>query len=888
MQWLDRFVSRRRRYDDLSVSIQEHIAEKVDDLVEGGMSRRDAEQAALREFGNVGFIQERSREVWQWSTIESVWADAKFAIRQLLKSPSFTATAVVTLALGIAVNATMFSLVDAFLLPHLPGRDAQSLVVLSSINPDQSFLPDTIPVSAPNYFAWRADARLFADISGADQYRTGSLAGDGQPEAIQYAAVTPNYFALFGASPALGRAFLAGEDQAGRDHVVILSHGLWERRFGSDPSVIGRVVRLNRENYIVVGVMAADFRLLGFTPQLWTPLVLTASDRAPEARRNRNLYLIARLAPRVTLPQARAEMNALAQRAQQNFPTIEVRWGAAVRTLPDFLVYNFGIRTALALLMTVVAMVLLIACANVAGLLLTRAVGRQQELGIRMSLGASRVRVVRQLLTEGLVIGLLGGGMGVCLTYAGIRLVRAGMAFNEAVLAVPISLDTNVLLFALAVSLASALLSSLAPALRASRSNMGADMSSESRTASSSRSHGRLRAVLVGGEITLAFVLLIGSSLLIRGIYVLEHQPLGFRHDRLLTAGLTLDQARYSDPSRQIQFVRSRLFRLRNLPGVEMMAVTSSLPATGPGSVAFHIKGQPDPSPNTAHTALDVVVTPDYFQVAGISVLQGRAFADQDDAAAPRALVVNQEFVHRYLPGRDPIGTQVQLETGGNPSGDPSGNSGSGQIVGVVSDVKTFSEDQRFDPQVYETFFQRPVSSVSLMVRTVVEPNSLIPDLRRAVANLDPELPLLRAMSMDGVINTQRYGNTLFTGLLLTFALLALALASIGIYGLISYSVRQRTHEIGIRVALGASTADISRMILRQGFKLAAFASVIGLVLALPLPKVFNSIFIGLLFSAPGVYPIVFAAVFMVAMIATYGPARRAARVNPAAALRNE
>jgi putative ABC transport system permease protein len=282
------------------------------------------------------------------------------------------------------------------------------------------------------------------------------------------------------------------------------------------------------------------------------------------------------------------------------------------------------------------------------------------------------------------------------------------------------------------------------------------------------------------------------------------------------------------------------------------------------------------------------VVTPDYFQVAGISVLQGRAFADQDDAAAPRALVVNQEFVHRYLPGRDPIGTQVQLETGGNPSGDPSGNSGSGQIVGVVSDVKTFSEDQRFDPQVYETFFQRPVSSVSLMVRTVVEPNSLIPDLRRAVANLDPELPLLRAMSMDGVINTQRYGNTLFTGLLLTFALLALALASIGIYGLISYSVRQRTHEIGIRVALGASTADISRMILRQGFKLAAFASVIGLVLALPLPKVFNSIFIGLLFSAPGVYPIVFAAVFMVAMIATYGPARRAARVNPAAALRNE
>ncbi len=543
--------------------------------------------------------------------------------------------------------------------------------------------------------------------------------------------------------------------------------------------------------------------------------------------------------------------------------------------------YSFGIRTALAVLMTVVTMVLLIACANVAGLLLTRAVGRQQELGIRMSLGASRVRVVRQLLTEGMVIAVLGGGAGLFLTYAGIRLIRAGLNFNEGVQAVPVRLDTNVLLFAMAVSLVSALLSSMAPALRGSRASIGADLNSEGRTASGSRSQNRLRAVLVGGEIALAFILLIGSGLLIRGVYVLDHQPLGFRHDHLLTAGVTLDQSRYSDASRQIQFVRSLLPSLLQVPGVENGAVTSDLPATGPGSVSIHIKGQPESTSNGAHTAVDVVVTPEYLQVVGISLLHGRSLVEKDDAAAPRVVVVNQEFAHRFFKDRDPIGTQIQLEISGAA---PVWS----EIVGVVSDVKAFSEDTRIDPEVFEAFLQRPVRSLSLMLRTNVEPNSLIPDLRRTVAGLDAELPLLRVMSMDGVIDTQKNGNTLFTWLLATFAMLALTLASIGIYGLISYSVGQRTHEIGIRVALGANTADISRMVLRQGLKIAAVGSVIGLVLALPLPRVFDSIFMGLLFSTPGVYPAVFAVMFVVAILATFGPARRASRVNPAAALRNE
>jgi putative ABC transport system permease protein len=883
MQWLGRFIPRRCRYDDLSVSIREHIAEKVDELVEGGMPRREAEQAARRAFGNVALVEERSRAVWQWPLVESVWADARFAVRQLLKAPGFTVTAVVTLSLGIAVNATIFSMVDAFLVPHLPGRGAESLVVVSGVNPDRSFMPDAYPVSAPNYLDWRADTRLFSDMSASDENRTGSLAGDGQAEAISYAAATPNYFALFGASARLGRTFVAGEDLDGRNHVVVLSHGLWERRFGSDPSVIGRVVRLNRENYTVVGVMGPDFRLLGFTPDLWTPLVLSAADRAADARKNRSLYVFGRLVPGITLGEAKAEMSVAAERAQRAFPATENRWGATVRTLPDFLVYSFGIRTALLILMTVVTMVLLIACANVAGLLLTRAVSRQQELGIRVSLGATRARVVRQLMTEGLVIGLLGGGVGVLLTYAGIRLLRAGLAFNDAVRAVPIRLDTNVLLFALIVSVFSALLASMAPALKGSRSSIGADLSSESRTSSGSRSHSRLRSFLVGGEIALAFVLLIGSGLLIRGVYVLEHQPLGFRHDHLLTAGVNLDQARYGDASRQVQFIRAVLPALRQLPGTESAAVTSDLPATGPGKVPIHIKGQPEPPNKAPHMALDVVVTPDYFPASGIALLRGCSLAENDDAAAPRVVMVNQEFVHRYFQDRDPVGTQVQLDVS-------AGSGGWAAIVGVVSDVKTFSEDTTIEPEVYESLVQRPVTSVSLMVRTTVEPNSLIPDLRRAIANLDPELPLLRVMSMDGVIDSQKSGNTLFTRLLATFAVLALTLACIGIYGLISYSVGQRTHEIGIRVALGADTAAISRMILRQGMRIAAIGSAVGLALALPLPKLFDSIFLGLplLFSSPPVYPAVAVVMFVVTVMATYGPARRAARVNPAAALRNE
>jgi predicted permease len=883
MNPLSRLFARRRRYADLSVSIHEHIAERSDELVAEGLSRPQAEQAARREFGNVPLITERSREIWQWPSLESIFTDIRFALRQLLKSPAFTITAVLTLALGIAINATMFSMVSAFLLPHLPGRDPQSIVVASSVNPYSQFVPDTNPVSVPNYLAWKSDTTVFAEMAALEGFRTANLSEPGhQPEAISYSSVSPNYLSLFGVVPAIGRDFLPSDDQPGHDHVLLLSHGLWERRFGSDPSIVGRTVRLNREDYLVLGVMPDNFRLLGFAPQAWTPLTLTAADRAPDARKNRSLYLFARLSPGVTLDQARAQLRILANQDQKDFPAIENHWGASARALPDFLIYSFGIRSGLSVMMAVVVFILLIACANVAGLLLTRAVGRQKELAIRMSLGASRTRVVRQLLTEGVVIALLGGAGGLLLALGGIRILRAGLNFNDAISAVPVTLDTKVLVFAAAISLASAILSSMAPALKAARTEINTDLKSETRGATSSRSRNRMRVVLVGGEIALALFLLIGTGLLIRGVYLLDHQKLGFSHDHLLTAGLVLDKARYPDSAKQDQFVRDMIAQLRQIPGIAEVAVASNLPATGPGNVSIHIKGQPELHSNETRTALEVVATPDFFQAAGVPLLRGRTFTPDDDANRPNVLVVSQEFVRKYFQNHDPIGQQIQLETRDQA---PAWR----QIVGVVADVKTYSEDPRIEPTLYEPWAQHPVPAFSVMLRSNMEPDSLIPSLRRVLGSLDAELPLLRVMSMDQVIESQRAGNPLFSKLLAAFAFLALVLSAIGIYGLIAYSVGQRTQEIGIRMALGAKRDDISRMILREGLKVVVIGSAIGLLLAIPLPNLFDSIFQGgLKFGAPAVYPLVLILLLAVALLAMFGPARRATRVNPTEALRSE
>ena len=877
---------RGRLEEDLDAELAAHLDLAVEENLQRGMSAEEARRNALIRFGGREQAREQHREARGLPMLELLLQDVRYAARQLVKSPGFTAAAVLTLALGIAVNATMFSMVSAFLLRRPPGRDPERVAVVSSVNPAPGFHVDVSRVSAPNYLAWREGNHVFTDMAAADDDRTvsltaqGALATGSQPEALRSAAVSPNYFGLLGVSPELGRTFSDGEDQPGHDHVVIISHQLWGQRFGNDTSLIGRSVRLNRENYTVIGVMPASFRLLGYTPQLWTPLVLRATDQTAAGRKERSLRVFARLKAGVTLEQARAEFATLGKRAEENFPETEKGWGVALRTLPDFLIYDFSIGNALAVMMTTVGFVLMIACANVAGLLLARASGRRKELAIRIALGAGRVRIIAQMLTEGLVIAFLGGAMGLLLAYWGIDFVRASLTFNEAISAVPLSLDRNVLVFALVVSLVCAVLCGLVPALNASRTDINTNLKDESRATSPSQSQKRLRTLMVAGEIALALFLLLGTGLLFRGIFLIEHQNLGFQADHLLTAGVTLDDARYKDASQRTLFVRDLLARLQHIPSAEAVAIASDLPATGPESVAFQIKGQPELPADQRPSALDVVISPDYFRATGITLLRGRTFTEDDSASALRVVVVNQEFVRRHLQDQEVLGKQIRLDVNGAQEWS--------EIIGVVSNVKTHSEETRDDPEVYEPFLQRPVPSFSLMVRASSDPSSLAPALRDAVAQADAELPLASVMSMPALIERQRGGDPFFVRVLGSFALLALILAAIGIYGLIAYSVGQRTHEIGIRVALGAGRTNVARMVLWEGLKVSAVGGTVGLALALPLPKIFDAMFYGLHVREPKLYFIVPLVILSVAMLATYIPARRATRVDPIVALHQQ
>ena len=890
--WLRAVARRSRMESEMDAELRFHIEAVAEDLVRNGVSRAEALRRARIEFGGVERAKEECREARGVSLFDGLKQDLLFAVRTLRKSPGFTAIAVLTLALGIAVNATMFSLVSAFLLRRPPGREPSRVVVISGINPAQSFQSDLNGVSAPNYLAWREANHVFEEMAAADEYRTvtltaqgsdttGQLTSTGRPEALRAAAVSLNYFRVLGVSPQFGRTFAEGEDKTGHDHVAILSHELWERRFGSDISLIGSSIRLNRENYTVIGVMPANFRLMGFVPQLWTPLVLSAADQTEAARKDRSLNLYARLNPGVTVEKARAEMVTLGHRAEESFPQIEKGWGVAARTLPEYLIQNFNIRAGLGVMMTTVGFVLMIACANVAGLLLARAAGRRKELAIRISLGAGRLRILRQLLTEGLVIALFGGGVGLLLLYWGINFVRANMSFNEYVSAVPISLDWNVVFFALVISVASALLCGLVPALNASRADINKSLKDESRAATAARSHSRLRTVMVTGEIALALFLLVGTGVLIRGLSAIHHQNMGFRPDHLLTASVTLDSTQYKDAAQQAAFVRNVLLRLHQVPSAEAVAVTSDLPATGPGKVTFLLKGQPELPANQRPNALDLVITPEFFQAAGIPLLRGRVFTDRDNAGAPRVVLVNQEFVRHHLQDQEPLGKQIRLDVSG---ATPEWS----EIVGVVGNTKSHSESTREEPQVYEAMFQRPISSFSLMIRSGSDPNNLAGAMRNAVAQVDAELPLTNVMSMAALIERQANGDPLFERLLGSFALLALILAAIGIYGLVAYSVGLRTHEIGIRMALGAGKSEVLRLVLWQGLRMTAIGAAVGILLALPLPKLFEAIFYDLHIQEPALYFIVPVAMAVVTLLATYIPARRAMRVDPIVALRYE
>jgi putative ABC transport system permease protein len=882
--WLARLggLFRRDHHDrELSAELESHLRFHIEDNLHAGMTPEAARREALMKLGGIEQTKQIYRERGGLPFLETFLHDLRYSCRTLRKEPGFTLVAVLTLSLGIALNASIFSLLSAFLLRRPPGHDPDRVAVISSVSPASSSRPDAYRVSPPNYLAWRDANQVFTEIAAADTNHTVNLSSDGQPESVAAAAISLNYFAVLGVDPQFGRTFATGEDQPGRDHVVILSHDLWVRRYGSDPTITSRTIRLNRSDYSVVGVMPESFQMMGFPLKLWIPLVLNSTDQTAAAHRNRSLRLFARFKPNATLEQARAEFTSLARRAEQDSPETEKGWGASVRTLPDFLIYDFQIRGALAILMTTVGFVMLIACANVAGLFLARSTHRLKELAVRMALGAGRLRIVRQSLTESLLVCLLGGGAGLVLARWSIEFLRAHFDFNEAVRAVPIALDGNVMGYAFGISLLSALLCGLVPALNASRTDVNSNLKQESRSASGSSSRSRLRRILVTAEVALALVLLVGTGLLIRAIFLIEHQDLGFRAEQLLTGDIALDADRYKSASEQSLFARDALRQLQQIPGAEAVAFASDLPATGARSVPVQIKGQPELPADQRQSALDYVITPDYFEAAGVSRLRGRTFTQKDDASSPRVALVNEEFVRRFLPNQEPLGRQIRLDLNGAA---PEWR----EIVGVVPNLITYSEERRYDPAVFEPFLQRPLPSFSLVIRAAGEPTFLASAARSAIAQLDSELPVARVMSMPALIDLQKGGDMVFSQLLAAFAILALVLAAIGIYGLIAYSVNQRTHEIGIRMSLGAGRADVLRMVLVEGLKITALGGGLGLLLALPLPKVFESMFFGIHLREPIVYVVVPTTLLAVALLATYIPARRATRVDPIRALRQE
>ena len=836
----------------------------------------DAGYAAQRQFGNALLLREASRDMWGWVWLETLAQDVRYGARMLGKNPGFTFVATVTLALGIAVNTTIFSVISGWLLKKPPVADPDRLVMIVSTNTKKDF--ERWRVSAVDFLAWRNWNHVFADVAAADPYHDFSLTGGGDPERVSGMRVTVNYFSTLGVSAFLGRTFLASEAQPGRDHVVVLTYNLWRRRFASDPDIVGKSVPLDGDKCIVIGVMPAWFRQVEYLPHLWTPLVLRSDHPDPKARDTRSLVLFGRLKPGIELQQARAEMTALAQRAEQNYPASEKGWGANVLTLQEYAIQEDHLRTPLILLMTAVVLVLVIACANIANLLLARAGKRQQEIAIRIALGAGRVRVIRQLLVESLLIAMIGGCFGLIGAYGGIRALRGALNVNDFLSAIAgdIALDQRVLIFTCLISMGAALVFGLAPSIRVSAADPQSTLRQGGRSGDLKRGWGR--DMLVGGEIALAMVLLIAASLIIKATAEELTGDFGYNPKQVLAAAISLTDARYHEPARQLAFFQSVAEKLQQLPGVEAAGIASSVPFAAERR-AFTIRGQGAPIAGQM-SARYFAVSPGQFSVFSIPLIQGRTFRESDNVRAPHVAIVNRVFAERFFPGQSPLGHYIRIDRD-----QPDWS----EIVGIVGNIRGSFGPKEDDPQMYEPYLQVPMDAEMWVdVRAAGDPNSLAPALRRAVWSVDPNQPIASVRTIRRIIDENQGGDYVADTLFGIFGFLALVLSAIGIYGVISYAVAQRTHEIGIRMALGAHRGDVVRSVIGKGMLLALVSSIIGLAAAAPLPKFFVATLQGFRVHSLPIFIGVPIVVLLVVLAAIYIPARRASRVDPMVALRYE
>ncbi len=882
--WLTRLLSRRRLQRDLSEEIREHLEEKIETLVAQGMSREDAAAAARREFGNVTLTEQDSRAVWRWAVIEDLVMDLRFGVRMLRKTPGFTAVAVVTLALGVAANSTVFSLVSGWMLRPPRIKDPGQVVAILTTDPAKGrYGWDQNAVSPPDFVAWREQGHSFESMV-ATELTSFALTGEGEPERLLGMRVSADYFQVLGVEAALGRVFLPGEDQAGHPQVVVLSHGLWERRFASDPEVIGNILRLDGESYTVAGIMPDRFRVGYYGPQLWTPLVFAPERFLPAGRTDRSLSVLARLKPGVSVEMATAELATLAQGAEQTSPGTTQGWGARAMVLQKYLADEFKVATRIQL--SAVLLVLLIACANIASLQLTRAAARQTEIAVRMALGASRFRLIRQLLVESLLLALAGGALGLVLARWGVSALRNALSWGDYVseMAREISIDYNVLAYTLGISVLAALLFGLAPAFQQTAVNLHSTLKEGGRSNSQGRARHRALGALVAAQVALALALLTGAGLMTWGGVHKLYAGLGIDPKQVLTANIRLSNSQYKDPSQQAAFFQETTQRLEALPGViSAGGTTALLPLEEGRVVTFAIKGQAA-LPRTERAKTDwFSITPDFLETLRVPLLRGRSFGSHDNAQAPPVAVVNREFVRRYFPNEEPVGKHLRLDTGDSDRTDWS------EIVGVAGNINESSEEWEERPQVYESYLQKPSAAMTLVVRTTSDPADLAPSLRRAIWDVDGDQPITRVQTMEQVIDYGRAAGVIVLTLLGSFAGLALAMAVVGVFALMAYTVAQRTHEIGIRMALGAKRNNVLRMVARKGVALGSIGVGIGFVLATPLALLPTGIAPGMpVDQRAGVVLVAGVLLWLVTLLASYSPARRATRIDPTVALRSE
>jgi putative ABC transport system permease protein len=808
--------------------------------------------------------------------MQTLLQDLRYAFRLLLKTPTFTVIAVLTLALGIGANTAIFSVVNAVLLRPLAYKDPSQLILVAEKN---SF--SIISTSFQNYVDWRAQSSSFESLE-ATRATTITQTGAGEPQRLNARMMTAPMFGLLGVDAHVGRIFRADEDRAGATPVAILSYGLWQRQFGGASDVIGKSIDLDSRPYTIVGVMPAGFELLQpadvFLP--FTPWAVTLPD---DRNWHPGIIVIGRLKPGVTREQARTEMLGITKRLEQQYPEYNTGTSADVIPLQAQMVQN--VRPALMLLLGAVTFVLLIACANVANLLLARAAARGREVAIRTSMGATRGRVIRQLLTESVLLSLAGGVLGLFLAQWSL-----GPLLKISAGSVPqvfeVTLDRSVLFFTIVVSVITGLVFGIAPALRTTRLDLRETLNEGSRGSTAGPGHHRLRGVLICAEIALAMLLLVGSGLLLRSFERMQNTPIGFQADHLFVADLPVSQTAYAKPEQRYGFYDRLVDRAQTLPGVRAAAAASYLPVSGSGSIIhFNITGHPPKSPHEYVAAGYCTVTGNYFETLGIPLLQGRYLSRSDSERSPSVVVINSTFAKTYFGDENPLGRRIQL------GATPDDTIPTMEIVGVVSNV---TQGLGLDPkaEMFVPYKQGdqllPVFQLSLVMRTAADPLQEAGALRSAVGEIDPNQPIVKVRTMEDNMAATVAQPRFRTWLIGIFAALALLLAAVGIYGVMSYSVTLRTNEIGIRVTLGAQPNDVFRTVVGEGLRYALLGVGIGVAAGLVLTRLLGSFLYGISAYDPATFIAVAILLIAVSSAASFFPARRATRVDPIVALRYE